>query len=47
MKPKKDLLALLIELYADQEGVTISYTFERSGKDEERKKADLQSTQVA
>lgn len=27
---KKDLLALLIDLLADQEGVTITYEFERS-----------------
>lgn len=47
MKPKKDLLALLIELYADQEGVTISYTFERTENDEKRKEANLQSAQIA
>lgn len=43
VRPRKDLLALLIELYADQEGVTISYSFERSGNDEKREETDLQS----
>lgn len=43
----KDLLATLIRLLAEQEGVTISYTFERTESDEKREKADLQSAQVA
>lgn len=33
---KKDLLALLIDLLADQEGVTITYEFEGSVGHQER-----------
>lgn len=44
MKSYEEMYALLVKLYAEQEGIVVEYHFEDLPKDKEKKKATKEGT---